>query len=126
MLLTTSETLFPLYLSSIHNFLTYLLGKKCFLRLSIGIDPFFLSDAAKEFSTLMKSTFIFQAQMGSFLDDVVAVRKTFPERAFPEGKKERQILCRKARRAKMVFNFSFEFAPRSLEMMMMRCAMAEI
>ena len=30
-------------------------------------------------SQLMKSTFIFQAQMGSFLHDVVAVRKTFPE-----------------------------------------------
>lgn len=43
----------------------------------------------------MKSTFIFQAQMGSFLHDVVAVRKTFPEPpkenpAAADAKKERR------------------------------------
>ena len=46
-------------------------------------------------SQLMKSTFIFQAQMGSFLHDVVAVRKTFPEPpkenpAAADAKKERR------------------------------------
>ena len=98
-MLLTSETLFLL---PIHNFLTYILYFErsiteihliwLFFFCLLSLILMLLKNLK---SQLMKSTFIFQAQMGSFLHDVVAVRKTFPEPpkenpAAADAKKERR------------------------------------